>query len=82
MSENTLWTCNEINGVLVVFCLENYTKYFDGCTCWLSCEGSFPFGVLVYHVLCDIRYPFQGFSAKSRVQTASEFHDLNMNFVV
>ena len=32
---------------LVVCLLENYSKYFEGYTCWLSGERSLPFGLLV-----------------------------------
>ena len=31
--------------------LKNYSKYFDGFTCLLSCERSLPFVLLVYNVL-------------------------------
>ena len=49
-----LYTYNGENGVsilLVVYLLENYSKYFDyyTCTCWPSGERSLPFGLLVSH---------------------------------
>ena len=38
--------------------------------------------VLPHNVTQTNLSPFQGFSAKSHVQTAHEFHDLNIDFVV
>ena len=32
---------------LFVYLLENYSKYFDGYTCWLSGERSLPFDLLI-----------------------------------
>ena len=32
----------------VVFLHDNYSNYFDDFTFWLSCERSFPFGLLVF----------------------------------
>ena len=37
-----------------VFLLENYSKYFDDFTGWLSGERSFPFGLLNNTAICLI----------------------------
>ena len=37
---------------LVVYLLENYPRYFDDYTCWLSGEQSLPFGLLGF--CCDM----------------------------
>ena len=44
---------------LLVYLLENYSKYFDDFTCWLSGERSLPFGLLV-SICCssDLHFTF------------------------
>ena len=39
---------------LIVYLLENYSKYFGDYTCWVSGKQSFPFGLLVSLLLTAI----------------------------